>query len=44
MVVVFIVAKSRTCFVEYNSHDSFHARLTEGIGVCTLIHMIANTK
>ena len=32
MVVVFSVAKSWTCFVKYNSHDSLHARLIEGIG------------
>ena len=32
MVVVFSVAKTSICFVEYNSHDSLQARLIEGIG------------
>ena len=32
MVVVFSVAKSLICFVEYNSHDSLQAHLIEGIG------------
>ena len=32
MVVVFSVAKSSVCFVEYNSHDSLQARVIEGIG------------
>ena len=34
MVVVFSVAKSWTCFVKHNYHDSLHARLIEGIGDC----------
>ncbi len=29
IVVVFSVAKSRACLVEYNDHDSLQARLTE---------------
>ena len=32
MVVVFNVAKSSVCFVEYSSHDSLQARVIEGIG------------
>ena len=32
MVVVFSIAKSSICFVEYNSHDSPQVHLIEGIG------------
>ena len=32
MVVVFSIAKSSICFVEYNSHDSLQARLIERAG------------
>ena len=32
MPVVFSIAKSSICFIEYNSHDSLQARLIEGIG------------
>ena len=34
MVVVFSVAKSSICFVEYNSHDALQGHLIEGIGLC----------
>lgn len=32
MIVVFSIAKSRTCFVEYKYHDSLEAPLIERIG------------
>ena len=32
MVVVFSVAKSSICFVEFITHESLQARLIEGIG------------
>ena len=42
MVVVFSVAKSLICFVEYNSHDSLQPRFLEGIGHWSFHHSYAD--
>ena len=34
IIVVFSVAKSGACLVQYNYHDFLHARLIEGIEDC----------
>ena len=44
MVVVFSVAKSLICFVEFNSHDSLQACLIEGIGHCVTCRYSLNNQ